>query len=113
LAWFILAYKLGVPVRRLQRETSSTDFIRWVEFLRLEKEREENERYVTTADQHYLAQIAMEICKGNVKHPSRLKIRDFLLKFMKKKSGEKISTEEKADQTKNYFMNVLGVKKNG
>lgn len=34
-----------------------------------------------TADQYYLAQIALELVRGNVRNPGRFKLKDFILKF--------------------------------
>jgi hypothetical protein len=59
LVWFRLADRLGVPIQRLQRETTSTEFHDWCSYLSMVSD----EELTTTADQYYLAQIASEIRK--------------------------------------------------
>ncbi len=43
---------------------------------------------------HYLAQIALEIARANVKEPNKLKLENFLLKFEKATPAEKEVSDE-------------------
>lgn len=68
----LLAVKLGQPLQRVQRETSSTEFVDWKVFLEMEVNNFHREDY-------YLAQIARVVAEGFSK--KRRTIKEFLLKF--------------------------------
>ena len=74
LAWFELAFRLGMPVEKLQDEITYSEFEEWMEFFRIQRDRDEKLHW-------YLAQIAAEVRKSFVKNPASVKIKDFILKF--------------------------------
>lgn len=86
LAWFELAYQFRMPVTTLKEQITLSEFLQWREFLRLRQERHDKEHF-------YWAQIAAEICKGRAKHPERIKIKDFLLRFQTSEEEEVERTE--------------------
>lgn len=50
-----------------------TEFLEWLEFLRWEEDRH-------TKSDYYMAQVAAEIRRSNVKNPRKVRVQDFLLK---------------------------------
>lgn len=86
-----MADRLGVPVQRLKKETSLTEFRDWKEYLRWQA----NEH---TVDRHYLAQIACEIRRSCAKKPNDVKLNQFLLEFKTLYSNEK-PPQQKPDNT--------------
>jgi hypothetical protein len=62
---------------------------------------------------YYLAQIAAEVRRTYVKHPKRVKLSDFLLKFRFRGGGrrsERMSKEERTKVAKRFWFGVLGLK---
>ena len=91
LGWLKLAFRLGVPVQRLKRESSSTDFMDMMAFLEWEVNNDFHRQ------DHYLAQIAKEIAnafRGKGRRP--IQIKDRLLKFESKKAEEPDEEELRA-----------------
>jgi len=97
--WHRLAHRLKQPLYECQEETSSTDFIRWNEFLN----REEWETH--TKDQHQMAMVAYEVhrlthvvasmfVKKGTRLPEIPPFEEFLIKFGTK--GEPKEEEIKA-----------------
>lgn len=77
LAWFRLASHLHIPVEELAERISFREFLGWMEFLKWDESRN------TKAD-YYLAQIAAEVRRSAVKHPRKVKVKDFLLRMSDK-----------------------------
>jgi len=95
LIWFQLADRLGIPVQRLRRETSSSDFTRWKVYL-------EQDLNAFHREDHYYAQIAREIRISQLpyKKAKRVKNKQFLIQFemvAPAKSGGQLTEEEKKE----------------
>src|SRR5438105_8555511 len=72
LAWYEVAFRLGKTVQELKELITPTEFEGWLEFLRLERNRNTKTHYL-------LAQIAAQITKGLVKEPEKVLIEHFML----------------------------------
>lgn len=83
-------------------QTTSTEFMEWQAYL---------DKVATepTQDHFYLAQIAAEVFRGNAKHPRRVRLRDFLLKFTKAVQ----TPEARAAASKAFWLRSLGLGKDG
>lgn len=85
--------------------TTSTEFIQWKEYLRQAVDDFDKQDY-------YLAQIAKEIRATRMKSgaASKLKLKDFLLKFTssKKKKKEEKST---SSSSRSHWLGLLGIKR--
>lgn len=86
LAWFRVASHLHIPVEELAARITYRELAGWVDFL--EWEQEWDQKSQTKLD-YYLAQIAFEICRSVAKEPRKLKVTDFLLKFVDQKQARK------------------------
>lgn len=85
--WFELAWDLKMSVQRCMAETTSSEFVDWVEFRRMNMNNPDRADY-------YMAQVACEVRRSVVKHPNKVKLSDFLLKFTTKHKDEKPTQEE-------------------
>lgn len=107
--WFKLASHLGQPLQRVQKETTSTEFIEWCTFLDME----DWER--TKREDFYMAQIAMEIARTRSSRPGQLRIEDFLLKFVTAGDNGKPMTaqqlEERTQLSKARWRGITGIGK--
>ncbi len=74
-----------------------TEFLEWLEFLQWEEKRH-------TKSDHYMAQIAAEIRRSNVKNPGRIKIQDFLFKWR-----EASAVDSKAETSKKAWASALKI----
>jgi len=94
-----------MSVQRVKHETSATDFIKWIEYLRLEKEK------VLETDKldMYLAAIACEVRRSFVKTPATVKMSDFILDFSKKEQ-KPMTKEEATAASKRYWFSIAGSK---
>lgn len=77
LVWYEVAFRLGKTVQELKELITPTEFEGWIEFLRLERNR-------NTKTHFMLAQIACQITKGLVKEPDKITIEHFLLNLVVK-----------------------------
>ena len=109
LLWFRVASHLGKSISEAQDSISSTEFMKWIEFLRWKDTEEFNRQ------DFYLAQIAAVIQAGQVKNPRSVTIKSMMLDFAKKK--EKVNrkepleiAEERMDQSKNFWLASMGIK---
>jgi hypothetical protein len=59
-----------------------------------------------TKQDFYLASIAAEVRKGNVKHPKKVKISHLFITYAKKKV--KLTVAEKTAEAKKFFGALLG-----
>jgi len=96
LAWFRVASHLKLTIGELRERITATEFLGWLQFLDWEERRE-------TKQDYYLAQIAAETRRGNVKHPNRIKVKDLLLKFENGKEGN-------CERSKSIWLNAVGLK---
>ena len=70
----------------------------------------DQERNRPTKSEHYLMQIACEVCRGNAKNPKSVKLEQFKLKFT---DPAKESILVRATRSKNVWMAALGVTPDG
>ena len=87
-----------MPVHELRHRIGYREFVDWNTFLHEEEER-------NTKSDHYLAQIAAEVRRTNVKSPKLVKLQDFLLKFKQSKA-----LPEKAAKSKAIWAAALNLK---
>lgn len=72
-----------------------------------------DDEYDTHREDIFMAQIAAEIRRGNVKYPKKVNIKDFLKPFMKpekKISKKKMTKEEATAKSKAIWFNLVGYK---
>jgi len=79
-----------MPVQRCMRETSSTDFLDWQEYIR-------RERNTPRREDFYAAQIAAEVRRGIAKKPQAVKTEQFLLTFTTEEKKQKPPTRKEID----------------
>lgn len=77
----------------------SHEFVEWLAFLELKWKEREKEEY-------YLAQIAAEIRRGNVRDPRKVDVENFLLKF---KAGPKKKDPPSLVESKAFWLTALGI----
>lgn len=89
LAWWQMADRLGMSLQRCQRETTSTEFLEWLEYVEQDIETPKRMDF-------YLAQIAAEIRRGVARNPNSVKLEHFLLNLtLKGKRREPLTETEK------------------
>ena len=102
-----------MSVQRCQQETTSTEFLDWIEYL-------EQDVNAFHREDYFLANIAREICQIREmlsKKPKRVKLKSFLLKFTKEKKRKIIKSiteeekKEKAERMKRHFLAWAGIKR--
>ena len=91
-----------MSLQRCQEETSSTQFLDWLEYLRQDVNAFHREDW-------FSAQIAQEIRRTISKEPKSVKIDSFLQKFEIKKKKPKISRKERAMRFKKNLLARFGV----
>ena len=85
----------------------SMEFTQWMLYLEMEEERH-------TKQDYYLAQIAAEVRRPNIKNPSKLQVEDMLLKFEKRDRMKKeVSVETMTANHKQFWMASVGLKSDG
>ncbi len=96
-------------------KTTATEFIEWMIFLNMELERTSKEDYL-------FASIALEVRRGNVKNPNKVRIEDVLVKmkatspevedFEELEEDEEYELKKKVSKKSRSFWNFfLGIKK--
>lgn len=102
-----------MPVQLFRYYTSSTDFQKWIWFLRRKKQ---EELEVPSKQDWYLARIACEISnvmKGFSKNKRPNKVEKFILKFKSPKKRKITNTPEQVDvkvqNSKNFWKSIAGV----
>jgi len=105
LDWHRLADRLNMSLQRCQQETTSTEFLDWMEYLKQDVNAFHREDY-------FLANIAMHIRMAFAKDPKKVpKLERFLLKFTEK--GRKVvgivSKKKAAEKMKNQFLVWAGI----
>ena len=98
-----------MSLQRVQEETTSSEFVDWKMYLVL---REEQKFFVYEKEDYYLAQIAAEMRRTFAKHPRRIKLKDFILQFKRKKEKKKkkMSVKERTKEMKAWWGAVLSRK---
>jgi len=102
--WYQLASHLHLPLQEVQQKTTSTEFIEWKKYLKEEPNDFHREDY-------YLAQIAAEIRRGNIKNPRSLKLTDMLIPFVDKSSDAIQNKQRKESGARQFFGVLLGFSK--
>ncbi len=102
--WFKLASHLHKSYQEIRRETTSSEFVMWMEYLRRDANAFNPKHY-------YLAQIAMWIKRSMVKKPDKVSLDEFLIKFkMENPEKKKIEQEQQTEQTKSWWKQFVGLK---
>lgn len=84
---------------------TSTEFLDWIWYLDWKATEEFNRT------DYYLANIAAQIEKGQVKYPQQVKLEHKLLKFTSAPKPEKRDKKRHIQNSKNYWMALCGAKK--
>lgn len=84
----------------LKARITYREFAEWLCFLNKEEERQ-------TKQDYYLAQIAAEIRRGQVKSPRSIKVKDFLVQVTTAATPQQ---EKKTERSKSFWMGLAGVK---
>lgn len=94
-----------MSLQRCQEETTSTQFLDWIEYLELDVNAFHRE-------DHFWANIATEIRRSFVKEPGRVRMGSFLLKFARKKIAKRrpMTRKEAAERSKQKWFSWLGIK---
>ena len=104
-----LASELGMTTYEAQATHTSSDLVDWMVELD-DRANQFNPLF------WYLAAIACEVRRGYVKHPGRVKVKQFLMKFESKEKPKKMTDEEVAEMTeraKAATFARFGLDKNG
>lgn len=72
--WYRVASHLKIPVIELRERITYTEFLDWFIFL----QKRETEREMI--QDHYLAQIAAEVCRSRVTEPKKIETKHFYVK---------------------------------
>lgn len=107
LGWLRLASHLGMSLDRVKMETSASQYVLWMEYLDWE---------INAFDKtcYYLAMIAAETRRPNVKKGVIVKVEDFIIKFVSKKREMKkeetpMDVQMKANTMKHFFFGLTGL----
>lgn len=92
-----------MSVQRCQEETTSTEFLDWLEYLDWDVNAFHRENW-------YLAQIAQEVRRTISKSPEKVEIDGFLRKFVIKKVSKKSTRKEAAEKSKRRWLSWAGIK---
>ena len=95
-----------MSVQRVKQETTATELVTWIEYLRMDKEKTLD----LEKQDFYLAQIASEVRRSFVKSPLTVKTADFILDFKAKKDKKPMTREEAAAASKRYWFSLTGFK---
>jgi len=108
LGWLRLASHLGMSLDRVKMETSVSQFVLWMRYLDWEANAFDKTCY-------YLAQIAAEIRRPNVRKGVIVKVEDFVLRFIHKKPSEpeSLDVQTRANRVKQFFFGLTGIHKKG
>ncbi len=101
--WLELASHLHKSLQEVKRQTTSTEFLLWIEYLK-------REQTIHRREDYYYAQIAAEIRKTRAKYPEKIKLSHLLLKFGVRKEKKKMNVKKRIKASKKFWMNFLGMK---
>ena len=104
LGWLRLASHLKMSLDRVKMETSASQFVLWMEYLDWEANAFDKTCY-------YLAQIAAEVRRPNVRKGTVVKTEDFIMKFVHKKPSEpeSLDVQTRANRIKQFFFGLTGL----
>ena len=100
-----MASHLGMTVQQAQVSITSREFLKWVWYLNW-KDTEEFSR-----QDYYLAQIAAQVERGQVKNPSSVTVQRKLLKFTT--SSQVVDRESQIRRSKSFWLSVTGIRNKG
>ncbi len=85
-------------MQQARAEITSSEFVDWIAFFDLELNEFNRQDY-------FLANIAKEVCRTRAKHPEKVTIKSFLLKFGEKKvvKIKPETREQSAAKAKSFF----------
>lgn len=93
-----------MSLQRCQEETSSTQFLDWIEYLKWDVNAFHREDY-------YLAQIACEVRRILAKDPNKeMDLKRFLFKFVKKERPKRLTKKEATKRSKRRWLSWAGIK---
>lgn len=101
--WLELASHLHKSLQEVKQQTTSTEFLLWIEYLK-------REQTIHRKEDYYYAQIAAEVRKTKAKYPEKIKISHLLLKFGSKEKKKKMSIKERIKASKKFWMGLVGMK---
>jgi len=88
----------------VKMKTSCSQFVLWMAYLEWD---------INAFDKtcHYLAQIAAEVRRPNVRKGVVVKIEDFIMKFTHKEAGEPVeqNVQTRANKAKQFFFGLTGL----
>jgi len=92
-----------MSVGQTKASVSSSEYLEWIHFL--DKKDTNTEKI-----EHYLAALTAEVRKSYVKHPQKVRVKDFLFKFVKKaeKIKKDLSIAERTSRAKLFWGALLG-----
>lgn len=88
-----------MTVQRCQEETTSSEFLEWMQYFAMEPN-------FFHREDHYLAQIAAWIRRSGFQHPDQVKDEDFIIKFGTA-ADMKETKPSKAEAAKRFFGGLL------
>jgi len=103
LGWFRLASHLKMSVGRCQEETTSSQFVMWMEYLNQDVNAFHRENY-------YWAQIAWIIARvfGGDKNS---KVENYILEFKNDGKKKKLTAEQEIKKSKSFWQSLVGLKR--
>lgn len=94
-----------MPLQRCQLETSSTEFLDWMAYLKQDVNTFHREDY-------FWANIAAEIRRTIAKDPAKVNMKSFLLKFTgEEKRKTFVTKEEVTEKSKRHWLSWLGIRR--
>lgn len=89
--------------------TTSKEFVLWAEWLKQKKEKDITEHGKMD---YYMAQIAAEVRRSFVKHPNKVRAKDFLMKFeLKNPVSKNEENVDKMARSKTFWSMLLSGRK--
>lgn len=104
LAWLKLADNWNCPIGEARRRCTSREFVLHLEY---ERWKEDNPGVM----EHYLAQIAHAVWATQSKKPQSVKLKEFLIKWIRKKRdpGERMDKKTAVKRAKLQWFHMLGM----
>jgi hypothetical protein len=94
-------------LQRLQRETTSNEFVEWMQFL-------EQDWDIPTRQDYFLAQIAAEMRRSIAREPKAVKLEHFMLKFATPaKRAAREAEQQHGNNSKAHWLAFFGLGKKG
>ena len=100
MVWYRLASHLCMTVQEVQAKITSSEFLEWAWYLNWRDTEEFNRQ------DFYLANIAASVDRGNVKHPRKIKLENYILKFHNRPNQD---SGDKMRRSKQHWLTLTGV----